>query len=379
MSKVFFAFFVFGMISCTSKSGTTFTVEGTVKNTNAQMIYLEQNLANSERPLMVDSSQIGSNGKFRLTTTTKEEGIFSLRAGQANLPFAVLINDEKKLSINADLANPNNIYSVSGSRASEELIKFDRMIGRQLEVLSKYSQHYDSVSRVKTSNVLQQYSLDSIKRADSLGYESGSQEMKNYILELTQKNISPSLTIYAVTTFQQIAARYGMRAFTPLEVSEIVNKALSKFPENTTLQEWKKTMRPGQAPDFTLADTTGTPVSLSSFKGKYVLIDFWASWCRPCRMENPNVVAAYKQFRDKNFTILGVSLDTSRQAWMNAINMDGLTWNHVSDLKGWQSEAAGTYGVQSIPYNLLLNPDGTIVAEDIRGKDLFTALNKFIK
>jgi len=378
MSKVFFALFVLGMISCTSKSGTTFTVEGTVKNTNAQMIYLEQNLANSERPLIVDSSQIGSNGKFRLNTTTKEEGIFSLRAGQANLPFAVLINDSKKLSIDADLANPN-IYNISGSRASEELIKLDRMIGRQLDVLSKYSQHYDSVSRLKAFNIKQQNSLDSIKREDSLGYETGSQEMKNYILELTQKNISPSLTIYAVTTFQQIAARYGMRPFTPLEVSEMVNKTLSKFPDNTTLQEWKKTLRPGKAPEFTLADTTGAPVALSSFKGKYVLIDFWASWCRPCRMENPNVVAAYNQFRNKNFTILGVSLDTSRQAWMSAINMDGLTWNHVSDLKGWQSEAAGMYGVQSIPYNLLLNPEGSIIAEDIRGKDLFTALNKFIK
>jgi peroxiredoxin len=379
MSKVLVALLALGIFSCTSKSGNSFIVEGTANNSNEEFIYLEQNLANSERPLIVDSSKIGNNGKFRLETTIKEEGIFSLRAGHANLPFAVLINDTRKLTIHADLARPNNSYNVSGSRASEELIKFDQTVGRHLNVLSQYSQHYDSVVRLKPSTVSQQITLDSLRKIDSVGYESTAGELKSYVRELAQKNISPSLTIYTVSTFQQVADRYGMRGFTPTEVSEIVNNAVSRFPDNTTLQDWKKTLRPGKAPEFTLADTTGQPLSLSSFKGKYVLIDFWASWCRPCRMENPNVVAAYNQFRNKNFTILGVSLDTARHSWMNAIHMDGLAWNHVSDLKGWQSEAAGMYGVQSIPYNLLLDPEGNIIAEDIRGQDLFSALNKFIK
>jgi peroxiredoxin len=379
MSKVFISLLVLGIFSCTTKSGTSFTVEGNVKNTDEQMVYLEQNLANSERPLIVDSSKISGNGKFRLETATKEEGIFSLRAGHANLPFAVLINDTKKITIDADLANPNNIYNVTGSTASEELIKFDHMIGRQLNLLSHYSQHYDSVARLKAFTVSQHNTLDSLKQIDSTGYESTASEMKNYVYEITQKNISPSLTIYTVTTFQQMADRYGMRGFTPTEVAEIVNKAMSKFPDNTTLQDWKKTLRPGKAPEFALADTSGQPLSLSSFKGKYVLIDFWASWCRPCRMENPNVVAAFNQFKAKNFTILGVSLDTAKQSWINAIHMDGLTWNHVSDLKGWESEAAGMYGVQSIPYNLLLDPEGNIIAEDIRGKNLFGTLNQVLK
>ena len=379
MSRVFISLLVLGLFSCTTKSGTSFTVEGTLKNTNEQMIYLEQNLANSERPLIVDSSKINSNGKFRLETATKEEGIFSLRAGHANLPFAVLINDTKKITIDADLANANNIYKVTGSTASEELIQFDHMIGRQLNLLSHYSQHYDSVARLKAFTVSQHNTLDSLRQIDSIGYESTASEMKKYVYELTQKNISPSLTIYTVTTFQHMADRYGMRGFTPTEVSEIVNKAVSKFPDNTTLQDWKKTLRPGKAPEFALADTSGQPLSLSSFKGRYVLIDFWASWCRPCRMENPNVVAAFNQFKGKNFTILGVSLDTARQSWLNAIHMDGLTWNHVSDLKGWESEAAGMYGVQSIPYNLLLDPEGNIIAEDIRGKDLFGTLNRVLK
>ncbi len=124
------------------------------------------------------------------------------------------------------------------------------------------------------------------------------------------------------------------------------------------------------APDLALPTPEGDTLRLSSFKGKYVLIDFWASWCRPCRAENPNVVKVYNRYKDKGFEILGVSLDGNRDAWVKAIAQDGLTWRHISDLKLWQSAAAKTYDVHSIPYTVLLDREGKVIAENLRGAAL---------
>jgi peroxiredoxin len=133
------------------------------------------------------------------------------------------------------------------------------------------------------------------------------------------------------------------------------------------------------APDFVQQDIHGNSVNLSSFRGKYVLLDFWASWCGPCRKENPNVVKAYQAYKDKNFTIVGVSLDEDKNAWIKAINDDHLDWNQVSDLKYWDNAAAKIYGVQAIPANFLLDTSGKIIARNLRGDDLDKKLSEVLK
>lgn len=132
-------------------------------------------------------------------------------------------------------------------------------------------------------------------------------------------------------------------------------------------------------PEFSLPDTAGVSVSLSDFRGKYVLLDFWASWCPPCRKENPNVVNAFQQYKDKNFTIVGISLDKDKAKWQKAIADDHLTWAHVSDLKYWDSEIPALYGVRGIPANVLLDPNGVIIAKNITGEDLQNTLKEVIK
>ncbi len=148
---------------------------------------------------------------------------------------------------------------------------------------------------------------------------------------------------------------------------------------NQQIQESKINPIGSVVSEFSQTDTEGKAVSISSYRGKYVLVDFWASWCRPCRMENPNVVAAYNKYKNKNFTVLGVSLDQTKDAWLNAIKMDNLTWSHVSDLKGWGNAVAAQFQVKGIPQNFLLDPQGRIIAKNLRGVVLDTKLNALLK
>lgn len=133
------------------------------------------------------------------------------------------------------------------------------------------------------------------------------------------------------------------------------------------------------APNFTQDDRGGRPVSLSDFRGNYVLLDFWASWCEPCRTDNPNIVKAYKLFKNKGFTVLGVSLDDNRERWLKAIEDGGLTWTNVSDLQGWKNVVAGTYGVNAVPTNFLIGPDGRVIAKNLKGVDLQEKLAALLK
>ena len=203
---------------------------------------------------------------------------------------------------------------------------------------------------------------------------------KGYSLDslLAAHSASPVAAYFVVKDFAYKLDLEGMKAVraqldASLAGSEYVNQIESM------ISRMEKVQVGSIAPDFTLPDVDGNPVSLSSFRGKYVLVDFWAAWCPDCRKENPNIVAAWEKYKDKNFAVLGVSLDRKRDQWLAAIEKDNLTWTQVSDLKYWDSEAAVLYCIRWIPMSFLIDPEGKIVAIGLEGEELHNKLEELLK
>ena len=203
---------------------------------------------------------------------------------------------------------------------------------------------------------------------------------KGYSLDslLAAHPSSPVAAYFVVKDFAYKLDLEGMKAVrakldASLAGSEYVNQIESM------ISRMEKVQVGAVAPDFTLPDVDGNPVSLSSFRGKYVLVDFWAAWCPDCRKENPNIVAAWEKYKDKNFAVLGVSLDRKRDQWLAAIEKDNLTWTQVSDLKYWDSEAAVLYCIRWIPMSFLIDPEGKIVAIGLEGEELHNKLEELLK
>lgn len=293
--------------------------------------------------------------------TTIENGKFVIKGQMPQPSFKVLIFanqppavplflDNSNIKISGD-KNTIDKLSITGSPSHAQYMEYVNAIQPYLKIFAD-----DAVYDSNATNAVEKISTEFVKK------HPGSYVAPLAIIRLFQ----------ATQNGLKAEELYKLMAG-PVQASELGQYV------NQQIQESKINAIGSVVKDFSQNDTSGKPVNISSFRGKYVLLDFWASWCRPCRMENPNVVAAYNKFHDKNFTILSVSLDQAKPAWLNAIQMDGLNWNHVSDLKGWNNEVAGLFQIRSIPQNLLIDPNGKIIAKNLRGPVLENKLSQLLK
>jgi len=350
-----------GLASC-GGGGYEVTIEA--KGTKeGDTILVQLPVADSAR---IDTVLAGADGKIVLEGTVDEPSRFQIMFLRKDVSFPLFV-ENSKISITGNLDSLEKL-SITGSATHDVYHQYQESVYKienQMQELGMYYQmaqesgnygRMDSIAQIGES--LNNQRLNNIKSFIGKNKNSVVSALLTYenFMDATPKEME---TFYAGFGEDAQKSRYGKK------IKDLIDA-------------YKRTEIGAVAPDIELPNLKGEKVKLSSLRGKYVLVDFWASWCGPCRRENPNVVLAYSMYHDKNFEIYGVSLDEEKAAWMEAVQQDNLPWIHVSDLKGWRCAPAKDYGVNFIPQNFLLDPKGKIIAKNSRGEEIAKELEKHL-
>lgn len=356
--------YLLAMYSCTTAEQTGLPVTGKViGGSDNQQVSLIKLVEGGFEP--VDSVIVPANGSFDFLIANPNPDFYRLEVSGSQVINVIITGQEESITVDFDLNNPLK-SSITGS------------------VAAKYMQQLDSTARKMNSDVqlLNQEALQARNSGDTEELQ-GITEQYYYLMGRHNENIKgiiqdayPTLTSLYGLEYLEFEQEFSFAD----SVVNLYRNDFASHPLASSFIERVDGMRAlavgAQAPEISLPGPDGEIVSLSSLRGKYVLIDFWAAWCRPCRMENPNVVRMYNEYKDENFEIFGVSLDRTKDAWLQAIEDDGLKWKHASDLKYFNSEAARSYQINAIPATYLIDPEGKIVDKNLRGPSLEAKLKE---
>lgn len=346
--------------SCTGDE--VFIIEGQVVNADHIQTVV---LLEGERKL--DSVFLDEQGRFNFRRSASHPRLLTLEAGR-NRYYLILKNGDR-VSFQANLSEPADSYDVSGSPFSTKIKQFAATFAEKERLQQELEDSFadqavgldDTALMSLRQHFLQQY------RQQMADYTDATVHFANEHDDLAG--------FYAMTTLDAELAEAELIAYADRIAGRWDDNArVRQFLEETARLRRLAIGQP--APEFESLTPSSQPVRLSDFRGKYTLVDFWASWCAPCREENPNIVAQYELYKNKGFTVLGVSLDGNPGQWLKAIKDDGLVWTQVSDLQQWGSEVVGLYRIQAIPMSYLLDPEGLIIAKNLRGQDLADFLEK---